>query len=124
MKKGFTLIEIMVAVVIVMIATFSVLNLSSNTKYLFNLITKNNEFSLKASILVNEKKSSNLYENLIDFNITNDDIIHTLKKEKLYVKIIQDSKEELKEFSLLKEIKKIKIYNKTNQLTVYEVDIK
>jgi len=124
MKRGFTLIEIMVAVVIVMIATFSVLNLSANSKHLFNLITKNNDFSLKASVLVNERNSSNLYDNLVDFNITNDNIIHTLKTEKLNIKITQDSKEELKEFSLSKEIMKIKVYNKTNQLTVYEVNIK
>ena len=124
MKKGFTLIEIMVAVMIVMIATFSVLNLSNNSKYLFSLITKNNLFSLKASILINERNSSNLYENLIDFNITNDEVIKSLKKEKLNIEIIQDSKEELEELSISKEIKKIKVYNKTNQIVVYEVNIK
>jgi len=124
MKKGFTLIEVMVATMIVMIATFSIISLSSNSKYLFNLISKNNNFTLKATILANNRESLNLYEDLIDFNITNDEIIKTLKKEKLKFEVIEDSNEELKEFSLRKEIKKIIIYNKTNQVSIYEVNIK
>jgi len=124
MKKGFTLIEVMVAVVIVMIATFSVLSLSGNTKHLISLFDKNNEFRLKATVLVNDRNGSNLYENLIDFNITNDEIIKTLKKEKLKYIISVDSKDELKNFKLTKTIKKLKIYNKTNQIIIYEVEIK
>lgn len=121
MKKGFTLIEIMVAVVIVLVATFSVLNLSSNSKHLFEIVEKNSLFSLKASIVANEQNSSNLYENLIDFNITNDEIIHSLKKEKLNI-LIQSHTEKFENLEL--ETKKMKIYNKTNQLNLYEVNIK
>jgi hypothetical protein len=113
----------MVATVIALIATFSILSLSSNTKYLFNLITKHNDFSLKASILAKEKNNTNLYENLLYFKIDNDDIIKALKKEKLNIKTTEDVTE-IPELKLTQTIQKIKIYDKTNSLYVYEVNFK
>jgi len=123
MKKGFTLIEVMIATVIVMIASFAVLSMSSNSKHLFNLITQNNDFTLKASVIAIEQKNKNLYENVLDFNITNDYIIHTLKKYKFDFQIKKNIKV-FKEFGLKEEIKTINVYNKHHQIQVYEVEIK
>jgi len=123
MKKGFTLIEVMVCVVIVVIVSFSLLSLSSNSKYLFNLISNQNDFSLKTSIIAIEQKSGNLYENLIEFNITNDEVIKSLKKYKYQFKKTKDIKV-YKNMKFTQEIDRLEIYNKENQIKFYEVKIK
>jgi len=123
MKKGFTLIEVMIATVIVLIASFAILSMSSNSKYLFNLITQNNDFTLKASVVAIEQKKGNLYENLKNFNITNDYIIHILKKYKFHFKKDIDV-QEFKDFNITKETDILNIYNSHNQMQIYEVKIK
>ena len=124
MKKSFTLIEIIVAVIIVMIATFSIISLSNNTKHLFSLITKQNLFGLKSTIVLHNHSGKNLYEDLIDFKIENDDIIKTLKQEKITYKQLKGDKKEITSLHLSQQISKIIIFDKYNRITLYKVDLK
>jgi len=81
LKKAFTLIEVTVATVLVFLVTFAVLNSISNIRHLFKVFDSHKKFELISSIaFLQPNKSKNLYEKLIEFNITNDKIIHTLKK--------------------------------------------
>ena len=121
MKKSFTLIEVMISVSIIFMVVSVVLAISSNTKKLFNHIQKNTNFAYKASVsTIENKDTKNVYEKLIDFNITNDKIIHTLKQDIQHKKISQKT---IHSFIDL-QINNIKIYNNKNNIYLYGVKIK
>jgi len=125
--RGFTLIEVLVSTLIVFIAVSVVLNITSNTTKFFSLIVDRNDFALKSSIIfLEQNKSKNLYENLIDFNITNDSIIHTLKHTKLSFKrensIKMDFNFSNRSFQFY--IDKLKVYSNKNSAYGYEVGIR
>jgi len=127
LKKAFTLIEVIVATFIVFIAVIAILNVISNTKHFFELIKENKFFTLASSVIfLEQKERKNLYEELIDFNITNDEIIKDLKKEKVKLDVIseysQDFNESDKNFTFF--INKLKAYDKHHLSFVYEIGVK
>ena len=90
MKKAFTLIEVMIAVMIFFIVSIALLNIVKNNKKLIQLANERKIFALKSSIAFLEKDAPNNYERLIDYNITNDEIIKDLKKDKIKIDILKD----------------------------------
>jgi len=123
LKKAFTLIEVMVSTLIVFLVIFAVMNSISNVKYLLNIFSSHKKFELISSIaFLEEKKSKNLYEKVLDFNIKNDEIIHTLKKYSINI-------EKKPIYSMLYKNKKItiykiKAYDKTHSNFIYSIGVK
>jgi len=126
LKRAFTLIEVMVAAVLVFLVTFAVLNSISNIRHLFKVFDSHKEFELISSIaFLQPDKSKNLYEKLIEFNITNDKIIHTLKKYSINLEKEIDYSNEynISNMKIKEVIYKLKAYDKYNSSIVYEIGI-
>jgi len=125
LKKAFTLIEIIISVAIIFMIMSVVLEVTSNTKHIFRLNKNNNKFIYKSSVGVIEK-GKNVYEMLKDFNIKNDKIIKTLKKEKLNIK--EDIEYSLNNIVNDQDIriimKKIAIYNDFYQISYFSPEVK
>jgi len=124
MKKSFTLIEVLIATILVFITSITVLSSIGNTKKLIQMIQNNKIFYLKASLITNEynKNGQNLYEYVNDFNIDNDIIIKNLKSTKYEYNL-----KTIKYISLPKYkevISKLEIYDKYHSLVIYKLDIK
>jgi len=126
LKKAFTLIEVMVATVLVFLVTFAILNSISNIRGLFRVFDSHKKFELISSIsFLQPNKSKNLYEKLIEFNITNDKIIHTLKKYSIDLEKEIDYSNEynISNMKIKEVIYKLKSYDKYNSSIVYEIGI-
>jgi len=126
LKKAFTLIEVMVATVLVFLVTFAVLNSISNIRHLFKVFDSHKSFELISSVaFLQPNRSKNLYEKLIEFNITNDKIIHTLKKYSINLEKEIDYSNEynISNVKIKEIIYKLKAYNKYNSSIVYEIGI-
>ena len=127
MRKSFTLIEVLIATMIVFIVVGVMIDVSSNSKKLFYLTKEAEDFNLKSSVaIIEQKEVKNLYEQLIDFNITDDEIIENLKKEKMLVDMEEDLRKDFnitenKNISII--IKKIKAYNTEFSNTAYEIEV-
>ena len=125
MNRAFTLIEILVATLIFFLVTMAVFNIIANYKFLFQKIDKYKNFSLLSSIVfIEKKKGNNLYEDLIDFNISNDTIIHYLKKYKIKLKTINDVSYEINSTNRVFFINKEKSYDKYNSTYIYSLGLK
>ncbi|MEO1924172.1 MAG: hypothetical protein ABGX25_06650 [Nautiliaceae bacterium] len=127
MRKSFTLIEVLIATMIIFIVVGVMIDVSSNSKKLFYLTKRAEDFNLKSSVaIIEQKEVKNLYEQLIDFNITDDEIIENLKKEEISLEIEEDLRKDFnisenKNISVI--IKKIKAYNKEFSNTAYEIEV-
>lgn len=127
MKKSFTLIEVLVATLIVFLVVNAVYQSISNYKFLIHSLKDYRNFVLASSIVFIEKKErKNLYENLIDFNITNDEIIKNLKKYTIKLEIIKDFSHDynLSGKKINFYIHKLKAYNKFHSTYIYDLGIK
>ena len=113
--KSFTLIETLIATILVFILTISIYNFTSESRFLINRIKDYKDFEYKSSIVLLTKKQGNLYEVLADMNITNDSIIHSLKKYKIFLEISNDSNYEKI------NLQKIKAYDKYYSTYVYSI---
>ncbi|NPA11701.1 MAG: type II secretion system protein [Epsilonproteobacteria bacterium] len=125
--KAFTLIEVLIATIIVLVASAVILSTSSNAKRLFILLEESKDFSLKSSIaLIEQKDVKNLYEEAVDFNISDDDIISTLKKEKIALtsEIQNDMEFNLSDKPIHLIIRKITAYNDNFSNSVYSIEVK
>ena len=121
--KGFTLIEVLIATMILVIASISFLDFSNNSKNMFSFLNSQNIINLKSTVILNTKNpKKNMYENLIDFKIDNDNIIHSLKKDKFNFSSNLDSSQKIENFKLV--INQQKIYDKHHQSVTYQVQIK
>jgi len=86
-RRGFTLIEVMVAVMIVSVVIAALLKLRGDTNHLFTQIQKNQQHSSMATLLLwnrqynLQKSSTNLY-NLVDTFDLDDDLRRELKNVK------------------------------------------
>jgi prepilin-type N-terminal cleavage/methylation domain-containing protein len=126
LKKAFTLIEVMVAVMIVFVVVSVSMNIVSNNKKIIQMFVDNKNFALKSSVAFIENKDvKNNYERVIDFNIKNDKIIHTLKKDKIKLDVIEDTRKEYNftKFNYTEIINKLKSYNKTYSTIIYSIGI-
>jgi len=126
LKKAFTLIEVMIAVIIVFITVDAVMNVVGNNKHLIQILLENKNFALKSSVAFFGKKNmKNNYERLIDFNITNDKIIHVLKKDEIKVERDQDLKQDynFSNSAISEVIDRLKAYDKTHSTTIYSIGI-
>jgi len=126
LKKAFTLIEVMVATVIVFIAISAIMNVVSNNKKLIQIFLNNKFFALKASVaFVEDKDVKNNYDRLIDFHITNDKIIHILKKDKINLDKEEDYQKEYNFSNALQIIMtKLKAYDTTHSVSIYSIGIR
>ena len=125
MKKAFTLIEVLVATLIFFLVTMAVFEAVSNSKFLFQKIDEYKNFSLRSSIVfVEKKKRKNLYEELVDFNISNDKIIHTLKKYNIKLQTINDVSQEINITKTTFFINRLKAYDKHNSAYIYSLGLK
>ncbi len=126
MKKAFTLIEVMISVIIFFITVMAVFEAVKNNTRLISLIRQNNDFSLKASVAVLSPQKKNNYERIKEFNITNDEVIRDLKKDKIIVEIKADLSMEynISGIRFKERVNKLKAFDKTNSITVYSVGIK
>lgn len=126
MKKAFTLIEVMIAVMIVFVVVSAVMSVISNNKRLIEIFVENKNFALKSSVaFVENKDVKNNYERLIDFNITNDKIIHILKKDNIKLEKTEDTRQEFNftKFNFTEIITKLKAYDKTHSVIIYSIGI-
>ena len=106
------------ASMIVFIAAGAIMEVASNIKKLSENLIEADEFKLKSSIvLLQQKDVKNLYEQLIDFNISDDEIISELKKDKIKLDISQSNENNL-------TVVKLKAYNDFFSNTAYELGIK
>ena len=128
MKKSFTLIEVLMAVIIIFIAVGAVIGISSNTKHLFQILINKKNFNLLSTITFTELNNrKNLYEEALDFNITDDELISYLKSKKINT---IENLDYMMEFNLSEgkktviKINKIKVYDKEYSNYVYGMDIK
>ena len=127
MRRAFTLIEILVSVVIIFVVMSVALNITTNAKHIFDLSGKASDFEYIASVGALEDNKTSVYEKLKDFHIDNDDIIHTLKKEKLHkdentIYSLEGNMDE--NISVIITLDQLKIYDKHNSLILYKVNIK
>ena len=122
MKKAFTLIEVLISVFIVFLVVTAIYNFFSNTRFLIEKIEEFKKFNEISSIMFIERKGKNLYESLIDFNITNDKIIKDLKRYKLNIKTIPQFENEFNNTHFF--VNKLKVYDKNYSTYIYEIGIK
>jgi prepilin-type N-terminal cleavage/methylation domain-containing protein len=126
LKKAFTLIEVMVAVMIVFVAVNAVMNIIGNNKKLIEIFIKNKEFVLKSSVaFIEDKDMKNNYERLLEFNIKDDKILHILKKDEIKLDKTEDIREEynFSNINFTKVIEKLKAYDKTHSAIIYSIGI-
>ena len=125
MKKGFTLIEVIIAVFIFFIVVVSVMNIVDNNRHLINLLLENRNFALKSSVAFLNPNGKNNYDRVVEFNITNSKVIDILKKDNIEVEKKEDLTQELNISGLnIKEvINQLKAYNKTNSVIIYSIGI-
>ena len=97
--KAFTLLEVLIAVMILFISVSIFLGVVSDTRNLTKIYINSKEKILKSSIVLEDKNAKNAYEMLIDFHIDNDKIIHFLKNETVIKKIIKYKQYEIIEIN-------------------------
>jgi len=89
-KSAFTLIEVMIAVVIISTVIMALIQMYANNIHIFSSLNSKKDITQYGSILIEnpevgfEKKETNLY-NLLDGFDLSDDLRNTLKKKKVKV---------------------------------------
>ena len=116
----------MIAVVLALIISGVAFKVSSQSKYFLSLSKKRENFYYKASVAALAKEGKNAYEMLKDFDIKNDRIIHSLKKDRFEKKVSTDYslEENIGDNKINVTLNKIKIFNKTNSLILYSPGVK
>lgn len=104
------------------------LHLASNARHLLHLTLRQDEFALKSSVAIIEgKEVTNMYEQLRDFNITNDAIIRTLKSDVVRVQKSVDTTNDInlsQKDRFTETIYKITAYDAHTSNSAYEVDMR
>ncbi len=102
-------------------------HLSSNDRHLLHLSLTQDLFALKSSVAIIEgKEATNMYEQLRDFNITNDAIIRRLKRDSVHVQKSVDMVNEInlsQKSAFTETIYKITAHDAYNSHSAYEVDL-
>lgn len=125
MKRGFTLIEVMIAVFIFFVVVVSAMNIVSNNRHLISLLSGNKNFALKSSVAFFNPDTKNNYDRVRDFNITNPKVIDILKKDNIEVEKREDLKEDfnVSGFNIKEVINQLKAYDKTHSTIIYSIGI-
>ena len=125
MRKGFTLIEVMISVFIFFVVVVSVMNVVENNKHLISLLVENKEFSLKSTVAFLNPDTKNNYDRVRDFNIKNGKVIDILKNDDIEVETSEDFSQDfnLTGVSIKEVVKRLKAYDKQHSLTIYSVGI-
>ncbi len=119
--KAFTLLEVLVSVMILLLASAVFFSLTSNSVHLFNLFEKRKYFELKATVPLTEEKGGNLKEILVNFKIRNDKILKALNQKIEFEKRV-DLKQDFNDTNVM--IYRLNAYDKTNSLKIYSLGIK
>ena len=125
--KAFTLLETIVSVLLFFIVFLALLESETTSKYLLRLGQRANSFYQKSSIVFLQKPTAkNLYESLLEFNITQDRIIQQLKKENITYKEVLDSSEDVNlsdRINFQKVIVRLITYGKEFRAQIYSPKI-
>jgi prepilin-type N-terminal cleavage/methylation domain-containing protein len=118
--RGFTLIEVLISVIIIVLASAAFFEITQNSYKLYEMFEGKKEFDLKASIPLIEEKGGILKE-IIDFDIKNDEILKALK-----VKVDFDKKVDFRRDFNNTDIVlyRLKAFNKTHSKIIYSLEIK
>ncbi len=112
--KSFTLIETVIAVTIAFLVTIVALNVTKSAYFFVSNAKERRDFSYKATVRIfNDGK--NAYEMVRDFNITNDKVISSLKKDKFFLKKEIEYKNKITFF-------KLKVFDKHHSITLYGLE--
>jgi len=120
--RAFTLIEVLIAVMILSISAAIFLSLSSNSYNLLQKYEKRNNFLLFSSVVFCEERGGKLDEVVRDFNIKDDFTLDILKNKKIKFEKRVDYKTEIDKKKIT--IYKLIAYDKENRALVFGVDVK
>ena len=126
-RDGFTLVEVMVAVMLFFVVSLVAFNISSNVKRLFLNLKEKERFVIFSSVVfVEQKDTKNLYEQLSDFKISNDRIIKVLKSKELKLQKSMEYNNDINSsgFNAALTLYKLKVYDKNFANYAYEVELK
>jgi prepilin-type N-terminal cleavage/methylation domain-containing protein len=118
--RGFTLIEVLVSVMILVIASIAFFNVTGSSYKLFEIFEKKMEFDLKASISLVEEKGGVL-KDIVDFDIKNDEILKALKIKVNFEKKT-DFRRDFNNTDIV--LYKLKAFDKQHSKTVYSLEVK
>jgi prepilin-type N-terminal cleavage/methylation domain-containing protein len=124
-SKAFTIIEVLVAVIILATVATALFQISINSKNNFSFYQKKFEFENLASLSLFSKviSNSNLYEQIrTRYNIKDDELRRKLKSIKLTKKIKEISIKKLDEISF--KIDQIQIYSKNGSSIYHQIGLK
>ncbi len=119
--KSFTLIEVLVSVIIIFLASYVFFSFTSNSFNLYSVFERHKYFTLKSSVVFCEEKGGNLKEVLKDFNIKNDKVLKSLNTDVFLDKSI-DFKTDFNKSSVI--LYKLKAYNKFSSCYIYSLGVK
>jgi len=118
--RAFTLIEVLVSVIIIVMASAAFFEITQNSYRLYELFEKKKEFDLKATIPLIEEKGGSLKE-IIPFDIKNDKILKALDEDIEFEKKV-DLKTEFNDTRIT--LYRLKAYNKTHSKEIYSAEVK
>jgi len=121
-SRGFSLIEVLVAVGILFFASFVFLSLSSNSYDLVQKFEKRNDFLLSSSLVFCEEKGGRLDEVVESFGIKNDKILNLLKKEKIKLEKRVNLKTQFENKNVT--VYELKAFNAENSARAYKLEVK
>ena len=120
--RAFTLIEVLIAVIILFLAAGAFLSLGSNSYRLFELYKKRNDFLLSSSLVFTENRGGRLDEVVRDFDIKDDKVLRLLRSKKIELKSEIDLKTEFENKKIT--VKKLKAFDKENMAKIYGVEVR
>jgi prepilin-type N-terminal cleavage/methylation domain-containing protein len=124
-SKAFTIVEVLVAVIILASVATALFQISINSKNNFTFYQKKFEYENLSSLALFSKtlSNSNLYEQIrTRYNIKDDDFRRKLKSIKLKAKSKEVSVQKLDEISF--KIDQIQIFSENGSSIYYEIGLK
>ncbi len=118
--RAFTLIEVLVSVIIIVMASAAFFEITQNSYRFYELFEKKKGFDLKATVPLIEEKGGSLKE-IIPFDIKNDKILKALDEEIKLEKRV-DLKTEFNNTNII--LYRLKAYNKKHSKDIYSAEIK
>jgi len=123
--KGFTIIEVLVAVIILSVIATALFEISINSKKNLNIYQKKALFEniTTLSLFSNQSSNTNLYEQIrTKYKIKDDEFRRKLKSIKLTKKTTTISTKKYEDLTI--KIDQIQIYSKENSTIYYKIGLK